>query len=110
MATDSRMQGILPPSASSLKPGNAAIQPGGLQLPGGGAAPPGLPQLTGPEAAPGGAAAPMDAIGPVIQQLIAAITQATGKPPTPQMLQVALQSLVGGQGGQQAMPAAPGMT
>ena len=113
MATsDPRMAGVLPPSATSLKPGNAAIQPGNLQPGAEGGGQPGLPQLSGPEAAPGGAAAPMDAIGPVIQQLIAAITQSTGKPPTPQMLQAALMSLVGGQGAQMGgpmMPAPPAM-
>jgi hypothetical protein len=90
------MQGVLPPSASQLKPGNAAIAPGGLQLPmGQPAGAPGLPQLSGEGAAPGGAAGP-EGLQAAIQQLVAAITQATGKPPTPQQLQAAIMGLVGG--------------
>lgn len=104
MPGDPRM-GVLPPSAMQLKPGNAAIAPGALQLPEGMAPGPG-PQLSGPEQAPGGAAGP-DALQAVISQLVMAITQATGRPPTPQQLQAALMSLVGGGAAKAVGPGAP---
>ena len=108
MQTDSRMQAPASERVAQLNPVTPPWLPATCKGRPAEAGPTGLPQLSGQGAAPGGAASPMDALGPVIQQLVAAITQATGKPPTPQMLQVALQSLVGNQGGQGgSLPGAP---